>query len=432
MKQSFIVGIIAIFIFLIIGCMEFEKNVILASENDNNNIIGTRNGKNWSKPIEIAKYDYTYIPSPVSIIVDKLGDWHIVYSDRVLFENNSQRYFIKYKNSNSTEILAEAYGNIFDDTGDGLGFPSIAMDKDGGLHVTYTYWLNKNYINQSVMYIRKDADSSSWSVAKEIAKFDYIWIPSRSSIVIDSNGEWHIVYSDRDRFEDNSDKRYIKYKNKSSIETLAEGYGNIFTKTGEGVGHPSIAIDSDDNIHVSYIYLDYDDVSVQSIMYITKNVKNLSWSSAKKISTFDYSFKPSYTSIAMDTEGDWHIVYPDLVSYKNNSDRRYIKYKNQGNTEVIAEGFGNTFDESGEGVGYPSIAIGPKQDLHVIYTHMNYIDTSNQSIMYTTRNAIDKSSDKNDSENDKDSGFLPSFELIMILMCVLLITMKYNFKRIEQ
>ena len=429
MKQGKSVRLFAIFLIVIIGSVGITNNLNVTSEDNNDDSKGTRNGKDWSDPVEITKYDYTYIPSPISIVVDNEGDWHIVYSDRIRYEDNSQRYFIKYKNPKSTEILAEAYGNIYNETGEGLGFPSIAQDRDGGLHVTYTYWANEDLFNQSIMYLKKGAGSGLWSTTQEIAKFDYIWVPSRSSIAIDSNGDWHIVYPDRDRYEEAFDRRYIKYKNKSSTETLAEGYGNIFRDTGEGVGHPSIAIDTNDTLHVTYIYLDYDDVSVQSIMYTTKKVASQSWSKSMKIATFDYSFKPSYSSIAVDYEGDWHIIYPDMVSYENRSDRRYIKYKNKAYTEILAEGFGNIFDDTGEGVGYPSIAIGPNGDLHAIYTHMNYVDTFNQSIMYTTREAPDKSSSESDSDNENDEGFLPGFEFILVIICVFLITIKYKLKR---
>ncbi len=333
-------------------------------------------------------------------MVDSEGDWHIVYSDRIRYEDNSQRHYIKYKNPQSTEILAEAYGNIFNDTGGGLGFPSIALDPNEGLHVTYTQWVHDDLFNQSIMYLKKEAGSSSWSATQKIAKFDYVWIPSRSSIAVDSNSDWHIVYPDRDRHKDGFERRYVKYKNKSSTTTLAEGYGNIFSGEGDGVGHPSIAIDSNGDFHVTYIYISNDDVFNQSIMYITKSAGSHSWSTAQEITTFEYSFIPSYSSIAADSDGDWHVVYPDRVRYEDNSDRRFIKYKNLASTEIVAEGYGHIWNDTGEGVGCPSIAIDLNGDLHVIYTHMMYDDTWNQSIMYTTREAHDEPSPATDTDQD--------------------------------
>jgi hypothetical protein len=241
-----------------------------------------------------------------------------------------------------------------------------------------------------------------------------------SSITIDTNGDWHIVYPDRDRNEDGFDTRYIKYKNKSSTETLAEGYGNIFSGDGEGVGHPSIAIDPNGDLHVTYIYLSYDELENQIIMYTAKEAGHSSWSTAQKITTFDYSFKPSYSSIAADSDGDWHIVYPDLVGYEDNSDRRYIKYKNKGSTEILAEEYGNIWSGTGEGVGYPSIAIGQNGDLHVIYTHIKYIDTFNQSIMYTTRGIPDKSSSGMGTDQ-KDSSIFDNWWILLIIIVVIVI-----------
>jgi len=384
------------------------NNMKGALESYNINHRGTRGGDDWSEPVEIAKYDYTYVPSPVSIVVDSDGEWHIVYSDRIRYENGSQRQFIKYKNLTSTKVLAEACYDLLNTSNEIMGFPSIALDREGGLHVIYTYYSFNDRFNQSVMYLTKEASSGSWSDAQEIARFDYIWIPSRSSIAIDSNGDWHIVYSDRDRHEDGFDRRYIRYKNKSSTETLAEGYGNIFTGDGEGVGHPSIAIDPNGDLHVTYIYLSYDDLDNQTIMYTVKEAGQDSWSNGYKIIEFDYSFKPSYSSIAVDSDGDWHVVYPDRDSEDFYTDTRYVKYMNKESTEILAEGYGKIFNGTGEGVGYPSIAIGPDGDLHVIYTYMDYTDTWNQSIMYTTRGDPDKSSPGLDTDED---GLSDTWEL---------------------
>jgi hypothetical protein len=400
MKYSEIKKLFAIFSILIIGFVGLTSCVNVTPESYDHSRRGTRNGDDWSNPIEITQYDYTYVPSPTSIVVDSKGDWHIVYTDRIRYEDKTQRHFIKYKNPQSTEILAEAYGNIFNDTGGGLGFPSIALDPDEGLHVTYTHWVHDELFNQSIMYLKKEAGSSSWSTTQEIAKFEYVWIPSRSSIAVDSNGDWHIVYPDRDRHEDGFKRRYIRYKNKSSTTTLAEGYGNIFRGEGEGVGHPSIAIDPNGDLHVTYIYIINDDVFNQTVMYTTKGTGSHSWSTPQEITIFEYSFIPSYSSIAADSDGDWHIVYPDRIRYEDNSDRRYIKYKNKASTEILAERYGHIWNDTGEGVGCPSIAIDLNGDLHVIYTHIRYDDTGNQSIMYTNREAPDKSSPATDTDKD--------------------------------
>jgi kynureninase len=118
----------------------------------NVNIISQGQDEDWSEPTEITKYDYTYIPSPTSIVVNSEDDWHVVYSDRVRYENNSQRQFIKYINSSSTEVLAEVLYDLSHQSGEIIGFPSIALDRDGGLHVTYTYYSFDDQFNQFFDY----------------------------------------------------------------------------------------------------------------------------------------------------------------------------------------------------------------------------------------------------------------------------------------
>ncbi|MFW9877332.1 MAG: hypothetical protein ACFFG0_29945, partial [Candidatus Thorarchaeota archaeon] len=286
-----------------------------------------------------------------------------------------------------TVTLATEFGTIFNGTGNGVGNPSIAIDSKGNLHVVYIKWSNNDLNNQSIMYTVKNAKTNKWSTAQVLTKFEYSFIPSPISIAIDSKDDWHIVFPDRDSYKNQSETRYVKYMNKTTTVTLAKEFGTQFTRTGNGVGHPSIDIDSKGNLHVVYIKWSWLDWDNQSIMYTIKNSISNKWSTAKELTKFEYSFIPSPVSIAISPNDDWNIVFPDRVRYKNESEIRYVKYMNKTTTVTLAMEFGTQFIiRSGKGVGHPSIDIDSRGNIHVLYIQWSWDDWNNQSIMYLTNN----------------------------------------------
>lgn len=400
-------SIIVILMFVFVGLL----NILNVTSEINGS--KTRNGdgiQDWSEPIEIAVFDYRFTPSPPSIAVDSDGDWHVVYSDLVRYEDYSERTFVRYISNTTTEILAEEYGSSRDNLGEGVGHPSIAIDSNGGLHVTYVRWMYNDTVNQSIMYITKEAGSNSWSAPEKITTFDYCFLPSPVSIAVDSNGDWHIVYPDRECYDDNSETRYVKYFTETTNEILAEIYGNQIDETGGGVGDPSIAIDDNGGMHITYNKILYEENAIREVMYITKNPSTSSWPTPIKIDDFEYSYVPSPTSIAVDSDGDWHVVYPDRALYEEFRESTFVKYANKTSTETLAENFGAPFDKMGEGVGHPSIATDSEGGLHVVYIQWEYNDPHNQSIRYIVKEAPSTSLPDTDPDSDQD-GLPDAWEL---------------------
>ncbi len=403
--------IIVVLMFLFVGSLNILN--VTSERNDPK----TRNGngvQEWSEPDHIETFDYRLTPGPSSIAIDSDGDWHIVYPDLIRYQDHSERTFVRYISNTTTEVLAEEYGNIMDKTGEGVGDPSIAFDSNGGIHVIYVQWFYNDTNNKSIMYTTKESGENIWSSPQKITTFNYYYqVPTPASIALDSNGDWHIVYSDRDCYEDNSETRYVKHITETTTETLAEEYGNQNDKTGEGVGQPSITIDSNNQVHITFIQWPYSDISCQSIMYINKDTSSSSWSAPEKITTFGYCHIPSPTSIAVDLDGDWHIVYPDRILYEDLHESTFVKYINRTSTEILAEEFGNLADKTGKGIGHPSIALDPEGGLHVIYVQWDYEDRYNQSIQYILKEAPHESpSDtepepEHEPEPDSDQDGLP-------------------------
>jgi hypothetical protein len=208
----------------------------------------------WSIPQKIAESNWYWIlPTPSPIAVDQNGNWHLVYSDE---DSITDTTYIKYisETSPTPYVIASAAGR-------GVGAPSIEVDSNGGLHVTYMYTPNDDR-PQSIMYTYKADASSSWSIPLEIAESNWFWIlPTPSPIAVDQNGNWHLVYSDEDSITDTT---YIKYISETSSTSYV-----IASAAGRGVGAPSIEVDSNGGLHVTYMYAP-PDLLPQSIMYTYK------------------------------------------------------------------------------------------------------------------------------------------------------------------
>jgi hypothetical protein len=208
----------------------------------------------WSSPETIAFY--TNSPLGSSIAIGSNNDWHIVYGESVhdgdLFISTIKHISI---NSGTTILAQETYNNS---TGQGAAVehPSIVSDSQDKLHVIYNFYdevLSIKYINNV---------SGSWSTPETIAIYENS--PTGSSIAIDSNNDWHIVYSES-VINGNINIYTIKHiSNNSGTTIIAQETYNNSTGQGAGVEDPAIASDSEDKLHVIYNFYD----EVLSIKYI--------------------------------------------------------------------------------------------------------------------------------------------------------------------
>ena len=314
-----------------------------------------------------------------AIAVDPNGHWHVVYPDYV-----GSTSYIKYLDEISgPETIAQLtplpYGAH--DSG-GVGGPSIAIDANGGLHVTYNYVQGGASPNpESIMYTYRANASSGWASPQKIGEHavGYGNIES-AAIAVDPNGHWHVVYPDYV-----GSTSYIKYLDETSgPETIAQltplPYG---AHDSGGVGGPSIAIDANGGLHVTYNYVQGGaSPNPESIMYTYRANASSGWASPQKIGEHAVGYgNIESAAIAVDPNGHWHVVYPDYVGSTS-----YINtWMRPPGPETIAQLTPLPYGahDSG-GVGGPSIAIDANGGLHVTYNYVQGGASPNpESIMYT-------------------------------------------------
>ena len=169
------------------------------------------------------------------------------------------------------------------------------------------------------------------------------------SIAVDGNGKLHVSYYD----QMNSDLRYATNENGKWVVTTVDSPGVV----GE---YSSIAVDSNNKVHISY----YDAVNT-NLKYATNT--GGSWANI----TLDNSgVVGEYSSIAVDSNNKVHVSYYD----HSNGSLRYIT--NAGGSWVASP----VDDPLGANVGeFTSIALDIQGKVHI-----SYLDDTNNVIKYAT------------------------------------------------
>ena len=302
----------------------------------------TYDGNSWTKsiiesmdtPIDSMYYSY----ADTSILLDLNGQVHISYHNLQLGElkyvTNDGNHWI-----NSTIDGGSSIDSITDRDDD--GHSTLALDSYGNLHVSYVDESNGIRYAKSLFQLE-----NFWSISTVDDLGD---VGRRSSIAIDSSENIHISYLD----ETNNS---LKYAN--NINGIWNYYwidGHIWPHINVG-GESSIAIDSNDHIHISY-----HDQTNHDLKYAKFNGSWNLW-------VVDTSHgSGSYSSISVDSNGIPHIAY-----YSGGSaDLRYAVFDNgtnSWNTFLIDDGSDPLTSNPGGQVGSNcEINIDLFGYIHIIY-----------------------------------------------------------------
>jgi hypothetical protein len=245
-------------------------------------------GEIWQAPETVDSNDRVGWYSTIAL--DSNGNPHISYYDT---ENENLKY--AFKDGNDWQDP-----ETIDDSGNVGWYTSIALDSNNRPHISYYDWTNKSlkctYKDTTRWQTPETVDSSS-----DAGKY--------TSIAIDSNNYPHISYRDSD-----NNLKY-SYKDSSGWHTIG-----IDSSTGE-VWYTSIVLDSDDRPHISYSHINNNNSSSKILKYAY--FENINW----EIETVDDSKNVGeYSSIALDSNDDPHISYYDA----NYNDLRYTFRNNNG------------------------------------------------------------------------------------------------------
>ncbi|WP_144060459.1 hypothetical protein [Archaeoglobus sulfaticallidus] len=287
---------------------DFRDTSIALDSNGNPHI--SYHNFSWTFVGAVGELKYTYPRT------DYLGDyfWHIEtvesgfdrgivvgeYTSVALDSNDNPH--ISYCNAtflNLEYAWKDSNGNWHTETVDdgGIG-TSIALDSNGNPHISYSY------NNGSIKYAYKDI--FGWhTVFVEVGCSTWMVYPY-TSLALDSNGNPHISYC----YYYNNTFGEIKYAEMFFNPIQHEWERVIETVDSSGGGrHPSLALDSNGNPHISYY-----DATNGDLKYAYKDANG--WHIETVDSEGDVG---KYTSLALDSNGYPHISYYDAT----NGDLKY-------------------------------------------------------------------------------------------------------------
>ena len=301
-----------------------------------------------------------------SIAIDSNNDVHISYYD-------VSNYDLKYATCSSGCTTASNWNDVSVDTIGDVGlYTSIAIDSNNDVHISYYDVSNKDlkYAYSCTSCIT----ASNWyRVSVDTGGSVGLY----TSIAIDSNDDVHISYTD-------STNANLKYATCSSGCTFASHWNDVSVDTTGVVGtDTSIAIDSNDAVHISYLYSSNYDLKYATCSSVCTFAIN--WNDASVDTTGNVGTR---TSIAIDSNDDVHISYYDA----SNKD---LKYATCSSGCTSASNWNDVSVDTTGIVGlYTSIAIDSNDAVHI-----SYFDSTNGDLKlaYDKDTDFDQVLDKNDA-----------------------------------
>ena len=248
---------------------------------------------NWNKVSVDTSNNVGYY---TSIAIDSNDAVHISHFD----DTNKHP---KYATCSSGCTTASNWDNVQVETsGSGGYFTSIAIDSNDAVHMSYFRWTNSEF--KYATCSSGCTMTSNWNTVS----FDSVGslgTGHNPSMAIDSNDGVHVSYFDAT----NND---LKYATCSSGCTTASNWNKVSVDTTGDVGyHSSIGIDSNDAVHISYFDETNDDLKYATCSSGCTTASNWNNESVDSIGLTGY-----YTSIAIDTNDVIHISYFDDTNNK--------------------------------------------------------------------------------------------------------------------
>ena len=244
-------------------------------------------------------------------------------------------------------------------TAGGSSYPAIAVDPSDNLHVV---WEDDTSGNSEVYYKKSTDGGATWAGNQRLT-----WTAGdsqRPAIAVDSGGTLHVVWTDH---TPGNPKIYYK---KSSTGGDNWSGSQTLTWTGGAAGSPAIAVDSSDNLHVSWYAFTLEGID---IFYKKSTNGGAGWTPRQRLTwNSGYSQDPD---LAVSSSTNIHVVWEDNVP--GYSDIYYRKSGDGGASWSTVRRLTWTAGSSISAV----LAVAPSGALHVFWAD----DTPGNDEIYAKR-----------------------------------------------
>ncbi|MDI6841144.1 MAG: T9SS type A sorting domain-containing protein, partial [bacterium] len=211
----------------------------------------------------------------------------------------------------SGNLIAQIWGpdtRLTKDTSESyFSFPTqwaIATDNRGCVHVVWYDQRDPQWCTE-VYYKRSKDNGETWEADKPLTTNSSYW-QEGSCIATDRLGRLHVVYTEFSYWD--AFKPIIHYKRSTDGGDTWEAQQNIVSTIGDFAGHTSLASDLNDGVYV--LFADQTGVSWKELdNYIIRSSDGgVTWEPRRQLTN---SRAARWGSVAADTLGRVHIVYPD-------------------------------------------------------------------------------------------------------------------------
>jgi hypothetical protein len=294
-----------------------------------------------------------------AIALDKNSYPHISYWDRT-------SKHLKYARWNGTSWEIQI---VDSDTAISCGVTSLSLDKSG--------YPNISYSNGKIKYARWDGTNWKTQVVDSTAGGGY------NSMALNSNGYPRISYT--------VGNRGLKYAYWDGITWNTE-----VVDSGD-VGDNSIALDGNNNPHISYLFVRYyPGWDERYLMYARRDSGN--W----QIQTVDNSegYNGAFNSLALDSNGYPHISYTWWDDWRTPT-ASGIKYAWWDGTAWKRQPVELGVNDNGIIIvpgGYNSLVLDTKNNPHISYQDINYFGDHANTLKYAWQDGASWKIQRVDSE----------------------------------
>jgi len=207
--------------------------------------------------------------------------------------------------------------------------PPIVVDGDGNAHVVWHDYTNYNSsgTDADIFYKLWNATSSTWTTT-EVVSTESTGDSGLPTIAVDGTGNVHVAWQDVTNYNSSGtdyDIFYKRWNTTSSTWTTTE----VISTESTGISYePTIAMDSIGNAHVAWHdYTNYNSSGVDpDIFYKLWDATSSTWTKTEVVST-ESTGSSGLPTIAVDGTGNVHLVWQDNTNYNSSGTDYDIFYK---------------------------------------------------------------------------------------------------------
>lgn len=247
--------------------------------------------------------------------------------------------------------------------------PGIATDGNGNVHVVWedytSYSGSGGEYELDIFYKRWDAINSTWTTT-EVVSTESTDLSRAPSLTIDGAGNVHVVWYDLTDYDSSGTDFDIFYKRWDTISSTWTTTEVVSTESNVNSIEPTVTVDGAGNVHVAWYNFTDGSGSDQDIFYKRWNAISSTWTTSEVVST-ENPENSWYPSIAVDGDGNVHLVWYSSGNYSgsgNDNDIFYKRWNFINDTWTTAEVIST---ESTDESILPTIVVDGSRNLHVAW-----------------------------------------------------------------